>query len=496
LANNYVQAPPNSTGVKLQTFENTVGGNVVDAEAVTLVNSSGVEITDGQGGIPATLSAGPSSGSNVVGTVIAQGAKQTNVSAPGATNLGVLPAVAQAAGPIQTDGNQVALSTDLEGNLRTINAGYPQIVQNSSFSTTGTPGSLACAFPSNVRVGTMLIIMYAVGGTSAPTCADNASPANLYVSAGTSTATASTISGCFYAISRTAGACTITLTLASQSIAATIYEVSGLANGALPDFYAGTANASSANPTFTAETTTAPNDLVLVSCGVGTAAQTITFPTGASTCVGLFHNDSGQITPATPTHLFSWTCGSAIVPVPMTIPNTTMFTLAGAEISSMLIVGFKAYMDSSGGAVQVANVPAVTVNSGTVTTVSTVTTLSTVTNPVPLGPTTLATAAPSVAFINDSGAGVNLKSSAGNLYGFSITNETASVAYIEFFNTGSAPTLGTTAVLFAIKLPASANITMISDNALANFSTGIGFGVVTAENGATAAAVTGIVLYK
>jgi hypothetical protein len=37
---------------------------------------------------------------------------------------------------------------------------------------------------------------------------------------------------------------------------------------------------------------------------------------------------------------------------------------------------------------------------------------------------------------------------------------------------------------------------MISDNALANFSTGIGFGVVTAENGATAAAVTGIVLYK
>jgi hypothetical protein len=40
MANNYVQVPPNSTGVKMQTFENTVGGNVVDAEAVTLVRSS------------------------------------------------------------------------------------------------------------------------------------------------------------------------------------------------------------------------------------------------------------------------------------------------------------------------------------------------------------------------------------------------------------------------------------------------------------------------
>src|SRR5271157_4981152 len=40
MANNYVQVPPNSTGLKMQTFENTVSANVVESEAVTLVRSS------------------------------------------------------------------------------------------------------------------------------------------------------------------------------------------------------------------------------------------------------------------------------------------------------------------------------------------------------------------------------------------------------------------------------------------------------------------------
>lgn len=40
MANNFVKVQPSATGTNLQTFENTVGGNVVDAEAVTLVRSS------------------------------------------------------------------------------------------------------------------------------------------------------------------------------------------------------------------------------------------------------------------------------------------------------------------------------------------------------------------------------------------------------------------------------------------------------------------------
>jgi hypothetical protein len=109
----------------------------------------------------------------------------------------------------------------------------------------------------------------------------------------------------------------------------------------------------------------------------------------------------------------------------------------------------------------------------------------------------LAAAAYSTKFQNASGAAVNLKASAGNLYGFSLTNETAAVAYIEFFNTAATPTLGTTAVVFAIKLPASSNVTIPpGEIALMNFTTGIGFGCTTTENGATAASVTGMIFYQ
>lgn len=40
MADAFVQVAPDSTGKKMQTFENTVSGNVVEAEAVTLVRSS------------------------------------------------------------------------------------------------------------------------------------------------------------------------------------------------------------------------------------------------------------------------------------------------------------------------------------------------------------------------------------------------------------------------------------------------------------------------
>ena len=45
------------------------------------------------------------------------GTKSNNGGAPGATNLGTLPAVANAAAPTQTEGNQVALRTTLAGDL-------------------------------------------------------------------------------------------------------------------------------------------------------------------------------------------------------------------------------------------------------------------------------------------------------------------------------------------------------------------------------------------
>lgn len=47
-----------------------------------------------------------------------EGQKTTNSAVPGANNVGVLPAVANTSAPTVADGNQVALSTDLNGQLR------------------------------------------------------------------------------------------------------------------------------------------------------------------------------------------------------------------------------------------------------------------------------------------------------------------------------------------------------------------------------------------
>jgi hypothetical protein len=163
----------------------------------------------------------------------------------------------------------------------------------------------------------------------------------------------------------------------------------------------------------------------------------------------------------------------------------------------------------------------VIVDSGTITTVSTVTAVTTVNASRTVGstgatldaaiggvaptnaqwhtnaPATASAASLSATFINGVGTAVNLKASAGNLYGLSLTNETSSVAYVEFFNIAIAPVLGTTAVVFAIKLPASANLTLTPGAlALMNFTTGIGFAVTTLENGTVLAGVTGMIFFK
>lgn len=63
------------------------------------------------------------------GTFTIAGGKTNNNAAPGATNDGVLPAVANAAAPSYTEGNQVALSTDLTGALRVSGASGGGVAQ-------------------------------------------------------------------------------------------------------------------------------------------------------------------------------------------------------------------------------------------------------------------------------------------------------------------------------------------------------------------------------
>lgn len=61
-----------------------------------------------------------------------QGQKTNNNAAPGATNVGVLPALATAAVQTWTEGNQVALSTDLAGRTRVLNTPTVGVLQTYS----------------------------------------------------------------------------------------------------------------------------------------------------------------------------------------------------------------------------------------------------------------------------------------------------------------------------------------------------------------------------
>lgn len=71
------------------------------------------------------------------------GNKSNNTAAPGSTNLGVLPAIANAAAPTYSEGNQVLLSTDLTGAVRvTGSLTTSGTTDNSAFTagtSTGTP---------------------------------------------------------------------------------------------------------------------------------------------------------------------------------------------------------------------------------------------------------------------------------------------------------------------------------------------------------------------
>jgi hypothetical protein len=94
---------------------------------------------------------------------------------------------------------------------------------------------------------------------------------------------------------------------------------------------------------------------------------------------------------------------------------------------------------------------------------------------------------PFVASVNTT---LNVKASAGNLYGIACVNANASVCYLQFYNTASTPTCGT-AVVHSIPLTfgaAAGPSTVIAPSPmpLAGFTTGIGICMGTTATGATA----------
>lgn len=95
---------------------------------------------------------------------------------------------------------------------------------------------------------------------------------------------------------------------------------------------------------------------------------------------------------------------------------------------------------------------------------------------------------------------VNVKASAGNVYGVLVLNGAASTCWVQFINSAGAGTLGT-AVLMSVPLPASTTqptYVQPAPFALSNHSTGIAVGIATTATGAVACGTGGnlTVFYK
>ena len=128
-----------SGSLALDTTLSTMSGKLPSALGAQAVGSS-LSVT------PATSSSWPVTGTfwqstqpvSIAATVGVQGAKTNNNAAPGATNVGTLPVVANASPPSWTEGNQVALSTDLSGNLR---VGTHAVTGSGNFTVTQGTGT-------------------------------------------------------------------------------------------------------------------------------------------------------------------------------------------------------------------------------------------------------------------------------------------------------------------------------------------------------------------
>jgi hypothetical protein len=110
-------------------------------------------------------------------------------------------------------------------------------------------------------------------------------------------------------------------------------------------------------------------------------------------------------------------------------------------------------------------------------------------------PSAAAGAALSAATFSAQATAVNIKASAGNLYGFAIIAAAGSLAgFIEFFNTA---TTATTGAVLSLPIPAAGSLVLSpSQLALLNFSTGIAINVATTIGGVVQITWSGSVFYK
>jgi len=141
--------------------------NIAQINGVTPLMGNGVT---GTGSLRVTIASDNTSNSNAW---LVQGGKTNNNAAPGATNLGSLPAVANAAAPTWTEGNQVSQSSDLSGNQRvtlgTLIAGEDLTVNVIKVEQRFTYAAITSATTTTIKSGTGFLHAVTVTGGTAGT---------------------------------------------------------------------------------------------------------------------------------------------------------------------------------------------------------------------------------------------------------------------------------------------------------------------------------------
>lgn len=107
------------------------------------------------------------------------GNKSNNTAAPGSTNLGVLPAIANAAAPSYSEGNQVLLSTDLTGAVRVVIAtDQPQLTNKLLVTPDANSAVNVAQFGGTNVVNGGTAGIQSVGGSTATNVALTENPLN------------------------------------------------------------------------------------------------------------------------------------------------------------------------------------------------------------------------------------------------------------------------------------------------------------------------------
>jgi lipoprotein-anchoring transpeptidase ErfK/SrfK len=351
----------------------------------------------------------------------------------------------------------------------------PLIVQKAHNVTGSGAKTLTCAFAANNIAGNSIIVSMGMGevdnGTTI-TLAITDTLANTYTSAVKASQSTTLEAAIFSATNIAAGANTITITIAGGSssntaIAVEIYEVWGLVAPTPLDLTGTGSNAGSTAPATGAMVPIVPNELIFAAIAAG--GNTITPGTSWTLDSGTLSPSGGNlvsfgsqsqmlttfasITPsATLSGSTAWAIAAAsfksvIVPI-----EGTVSLVAGSGVELVDSGGTNKASISAGGALKVDGSAVTQPVSGTVT-ANQGGTWTAVPNAATSGGST-ASHAISAASTN----ATSVKGSAGQIYGFSISNTNASARYFKLFNKASAPTLGTDTPIMTVQVPGNGTV--------------------------------------